>query len=221
MSRLLKTLLICALVAPLLRFGPPPSAQAAPHEILYDVRQGSGFFGGDDRAGQERSVGVGQAVLVDTQMLVESFAFDFLLAFDFVENPAGSGHAVDLTLDVRDDAGNVLTTAVANVAASFTSGWVTWTNLDLNVSAGTLLIFTCYLNGAYDTNEVTSNQVCDSAAGYTDGDRYVKFGTDDADMDDWSGWNVHAWDSNFWLQGSTAVGTVTRSWGSLKADHVR
>ena len=75
----------------------------------------------------------------------------------------------------------------------------------MNVAANTTLIFTTYLVGAYDVNQYFTGHKSDLNAGYLEGVRYVKSGTSDADMELWPGWNVHIWDSNFWLQGTLII----------------
>ena len=194
------------------------AALAGNYEILYDVRNGSGWFGGDDRAlSTPRDVGDGQSVLVDADILLESFSFYFASRFDYRESPTGVGHAVTLTLDVRDDAGTILKTVTVDLADTFNFGWVTWTGIDLDVTAGTTLIFTAYLNGAYE-NHLTSSFGSDTANGYADGSKYNKQGTGDADMALWAGWSADpTWDATFWLQGSTPVPAEATSWGAVKA----
>jgi hypothetical protein len=212
----MKTIAIC--LAALLGLVAAEAAIAGNYEILYDTRNGDAWFGGDDRAtSNPRSAGGGQSVLVDSDILLESFSFYFVWWFDYRDNPDGAGHAVTLTLHVRDSAGTVLKTVTVDVDASFNSGWITWTGIDLDVTAGTTLIFTSCLNGAYDANQYTNFQGADVDGGYADGQRYSKNGTDDASMALWAGWVTSTWDSMFWLQGSTPVPIETTSWGALKA----
>jgi len=173
------------------------------YEIIYDTENASGWFGGDDRAiAGPRDIGVGQSVLVDEDISLDSFAFYITRRFDFTESPTGTGHAVTLALDIRDALGNILKSVEEDLDASFSGGWVTWAGIDMSVTANTTLIFTTYLVGAYDTNMVNSGQAGDSDAGYLDGVRYTKSGTGDADMMLWDGWSEHPWDSLFWLQGT-------------------
>ena len=209
--------LTAMLIAVLLTFG-STVALAGNYEILYDTRLGAGWYGGDDRAvGGPRDVGIGQGVLVDADILLESFSFYFTSWFDYAENPDTLGHAVTLTLNIRDEAGAIQGTAAVDLPDTYNGGWVTWTGLNLDVTAGTTLIFTSYLNGAYTTHQYTTGNASDANAGYPDGTRYVKTGTGDADMEVWAGWSVHSWDAMFWLQGSTQVPVEERSWGAIKA----
>ena len=179
---------------------------AQSYEILFDTHNASGWYGGDNRvANGPRDIGVGQSVLIDTAIIINSFAYDFTSRFDYAENPDGFGHEVTLTLNIRDESGIILQTEQAVVPASYEGGWITWSDMNMNVAANTTLIFTTYLVGAYDLNQYTTGHKSDANAGYLEGIRYVKSGTGDADMELWPGWNVHPWDSNFWLQGTLQI----------------
>jgi len=196
----------------------PAATLAGNYEILYDTRNGDSWYGGDDRAASTpRDVGGGQSVLIDTDIKLESFSFYFVWWFDYWENPDGAGHDVTLTLHVRDDTGGILAEVLVDVPASYNSGWITWTGIVLDVTAGTTLIFTSYLNGAYDTHQYSNFQGADTGGGYPDGARYSKQGTGDADMAEWSGWAPGTWDFVFWLQGSTPVPVEATTWGGVKA----
>ena len=176
---------------------------AQPYEVKIDSINAFGWFGGDNRQTQgPRHVGVGQSVLVDTSITLESFSFYFRGPFDFAENSAGMGHEITLTLNVRDSSGIILQTVQTVVADTFQTGWVTWSGIALDVAARSTLIFTTYLVGAYDANPFTASHGADANAGYPGGVRYSKNGTSDADMEDWTDWVVHPWDSAFWLQGT-------------------
>jgi hypothetical protein len=174
------------------------------YEIKYETGSASGWFGGDNRAAfSPRTVGGGASVLVEEDIVLKSFSFAFDGRFDYSENPDFMGHDVTLPLNVRDAAGVILKTVQLNVPASYNGGWVTWTGIDLNVDAGTTVIFTTYLIGAYDVNEFSNGHSSDLAAGYANGTRYVKQATSDAAMEVWAGWSPHPWDAKFWLQGTT------------------
>jgi len=176
---------------------------AQSYEILFDTYNASGWFGGDNRpTNGPRHVGVAQSVLIDSAIILNSFAFDFTSRFDYVINPDGFGHEVTLTLNIRNDTGVILQTEQVVVPASYEGGWITWSNINMNVAANTTLIFSAYLVGAYDTNQYTTAHKCDSNAGFLEGERYVKQGISDADMELWTDWFAHPWDSNFWLQGT-------------------
>lgn len=174
------------------------------YEIKFEAGGASGWFGGDDRSAfGPRDIGVGCSVLIDDDIVLESFSFAFETRFDYSENPDGTGHDVTLPLNVRNEAGAVLKTVQLNLPASYAGGWATWTGIDLNVDAGTTLVFTTFLVGAYDTNEYTNYHSADAAAGYANGARYTKQGASDAEMEQWAGWNEHPWDAKFWVQGET------------------
>ncbi len=182
------------------------SLNAQSYEILFDTFNASGWFGGDNRViGGPRDIGVGQSVLIDSAITLNSFAFNFTSRFDFPENPDGFGHEVTLTLNIRDESGVIIQTEQVVVPASYQGGWITWSNINMNVAANTTLIFTTYLVGAYDVNQYFTGHKSDANAGYLEGVRYTKSGTSDADMELWPGWNVHSWDSNFWLQGTLII----------------
>jgi hypothetical protein len=188
---------------------------AQPHEIKHETINAFGWFGGDNRPNQQRSVGVGQSVLIDTAMTVARFSFYFRGPFDFAANPEGRGHAVTLTLNVRDAAGVILKTLHAAVPDTFSQGWVTWNDINLAAAANTTLIFTCYLVGAYDSAQYTASHGADANQSYTNGVRYGKDGTSDVDMESWADWVVHpSWDSAFRLEGTLGVSAPTnvRGW---------
>ena len=176
------------------------------YEILFDTHNASFWFGGDNRPGNgPRHVGVRQSVLVDSAIILNSFAFDFTDMFDYAYNPDGFGHEVTLTLNIRDNLGVILQTEQVVVPASYNGGWITWSNINRSVTANTTLIFSAYLVGAYDENQYYTGQKCDANAGYLEGEYYVKEGISDADMELWTGWFLHIWDSNFWLRGTLVV----------------
>ncbi|MDZ7291770.1 MAG: alpha/beta hydrolase fold domain-containing protein [candidate division KSB1 bacterium] len=173
------------------------------YEIKHETVNAFGWFGVDNRPNQRRTVGVGQSVLIDTAMTVRNFAFYFRGPFDYAANPEGRGHAVTLTLNVRDATGAILKTLPVAVADTFSAGWVTWSGINLAVAANTTLIFTCYLVGGFDVNQYTASHGADANQGYPEGLRYGKDGTSDADMESWTDWVVHSsWDSAFRLQGT-------------------
>ena len=103
-------------------------AFAGNYEILHEARNAAGWYGGDDRPGfGPRNVGAGQSVVIDADILLEEFSFHLTRRFDYAEHPTNRGHAVTLTLDVRDDAGRILRTVTKDLTATFNGGWVTWT----------------------------------------------------------------------------------------------
>ncbi len=192
-----------ALAALLLASLGSPALFAQFYEIKHEIINAYGWFGGDNRPMQQRTAGVGQSVLIDTTMTVRSFAFYFRGPFDYAFNPEGRGHAVTLTLNVRDASGIILKTVQAVVPDSFSAGWITWQGINLLAAANTTLIFTCYQVGAYDSAQYTASHGADASQSYTNGVRYGKDGTSDADMESWTDWVVHpSWDSAFRLEGT-------------------
>lgn len=178
------------------------------YEIKFDSLNASGWYGGDNRVGQTRTVGVAQSITIEQDITLESFAFYFTAPFDSAVNGTGTGHEVTLKLNIRDSLGVILQTNEVVVGDTFTGGWVFWENLNLDINTPTKLIFSTYLAGAYDSNMVNSGQGCDLNAGYPGGERYGKDGTSDQQMEEWSDWSNHPWDSNFWLKGKIIVSDV-------------
>jgi len=174
--------------------------------IVFDEYNASGWFGGDDRASHgPRNIGVGQSVYIDSSIVVHQFAFYFTHRFDYPENPEGVGHEVTLALNIRDELGSILKTVHTTVPDSFSGGWISWPNINVAAERNSTLIFTAYLLGAYDINQYMTGNASDANAGYPGGVRYTKSGTSDSDMEYWSGWNIHVWDSNFKLEGTTVI----------------
>ena len=177
------------------------------YEIKFDVLNASGWFGGDNRSNiGPRNIGNGQSVFIESSIILDNFSFYFTRPFDFDQNPEYNGHEVILNLNIRDLDGNIIQNKQVLVPATFNGGWITWSDIKLNVLAKSTLIFTCNLVGAYSTAQYTSGIGADYYAGYEDGFRYDKAGTSDSDMDLWSGWDIHPWDANFWLQGTLEKG---------------
>jgi hypothetical protein len=194
-------------------------ASASSYEIKHDVSIGNAWYGGDDRTSfGPRHVGDGQSVIVDSAIQLESFSLAFDREFDYFANPEGVGHEVTLVLHVRDAQGVILEAVEIVVPDSYAGGWVTWPGIDLPVAAGTTLIFTSYLKGAYDANQYTGRISTDSSNGYPDGGRLTATGTSDADLDLWSTWgSPRSADLKFWLVGTTSVSGQQVSFGSVKS----
>jgi hypothetical protein len=172
------------------------------YEIKHDSLNASGWFGGDDRPGQQRNVAITQSILVEEPVTLETFSFYFTSPFDSV-NGTLSGHEVTLKLHIRDSTGTILQAETIVVPNNFTSGWVTWSNINYNITVAGKYIFSTYLVGGYDSIQVHSGQSCDLNAGYINGERYVKYVTNDTDAEVWGDWSQHPWDSNFWLTGTS------------------
>ena len=72
------------------------------YEILFDVNNASGWYGGDDRPGNQRNVADAQSVIIDQPIILESYSVRFARGFDFAQNPTSTGHEVTLRLRLRD-----------------------------------------------------------------------------------------------------------------------
>lgn len=189
------------------------STQAQIYEIKFDSSGATGWFGGDDRPTQQRNVAVAQSIFVEFPITLKSFSFYFASPFDFVQNPTGTGHSVSLRLHIRDSLGIVLDTVDVAVPDTFMSGWVTWNDIDLNLTSQGKYIFSTYLIGGYDSIRVYSSQRCDLSASYLHGERYAKYVINDSDAVAWGDWSEHTWDSNFWLVGLLNPTDITDNQG--------
>jgi hypothetical protein len=178
------------------------------YEIKFDTLSASGWFGGDNRPGQQRNVAVAQSVFIEEPITLESFAFYFTAPFDYALNGTGTGHDVLLKLHIRDSLGTILQANQVFVGDTFYGGWVTWSNINLDLTDAGKYIFSAYLVGGYDSNMVNSGQGCDQFAGYLGGERYNKYVTNDQEAETWGDWSPHPWDSNFWLTGTLITTSV-------------
>jgi len=195
----------------------PNLVMAQFHEIKHDSLNASGWFGGDNRPNQgPRHVGIAQSVRIDTALTINSFSFYFYGPFDFAANPEGKGHEVTLTLNVRNSVGGILKTLQIVVADTFSTGWITWSGIDLDTEADSTLIFSCYLVGALDAAaQYTAGYGADQTQSYADGVLYGKHGASDLDMESWSDWSMHpSWDGAFRLQGTVRVPTNVENDGA-------
>ncbi|MBL0174363.1 MAG: T9SS type A sorting domain-containing protein [Ignavibacteria bacterium] len=180
-----------------------PCGVSQTHELKQELTGASTWFGGDNRPNSRRTVGVGQLVLMDTSMTVNSFSFRFESPFDFIMNPTGGGHEVTLRMHVRNRAGVIMKTADVTVPASFTSGWVTWDGLGIPVTQGVKLFFTAYLVGGFDVNMYYTGFTASASNPYSEGTLMLKDGQSDADLDAWTDWVPNsAWDAAFRLTGT-------------------
>jgi hypothetical protein len=172
------------------------------YEIKFDSLNASGWFGGDDRSGQQRNVAVAQSILIDEPITLETFSFYFTSPFDSV-NGILSGHEVTLKLHIRDSLGTIMQSETIVVPDTFTGGWVTWSNINYDITTAEEYIFSAYLVGGYDSIQVHSGIGSDLNAGYLNGEMYVKYVTNDLEAETWGDWSQHVWDANFWLTGSS------------------
>lgn len=177
------------------------------YEIKNDSLNASGWFGGDDRPGQQRNVAIAQSVFIDEPINLETFSFYFTSPFDSV-NGLLSGHEVALKLHIRDSLGIILNSESIVVTDTFTNGWVTWSEINFNIPEAGKYIFSTYLIGGFDSNQVHSGLGSDLNAGYVNGEMYVKYVSNDDEAELWDDWSIHSWDTNFWLSGSIIATSV-------------
>mgnify|MGYP001283885954 CR=1 FL=1 len=172
------------------------------YEILFDVNNASGWYGGDDRPGNQRNVADAQSVTIDQPINLESFAVLFSGKFDFAQNPTGTGHEVTLRLRIRDSIGAVLYTQDLVLADTFSGGWAAWESINYNISQPGKYIFSHHLVGGYDSLQVNTGIVSDFNGGYSGGERYSKYVVNDSDAVFWGDWSMSPWDANFHLIGT-------------------
>ncbi len=170
-------------------------------EIKFDSLTASLWFGGDNRPGMQRNVAVAQSVFIDEVINLESFSFYFTSPFDSAMNGTGEGHEVTLLLHIRDSVGTILQTEQIILPETFMGGWVTWSEINLDLTEIGTYIFSSYLADGYDSNRVYSGIGCDFNAGYLDGEMYVKEVITELEAEIWGDWSQHTWDANFWLTG--------------------
>lgn len=186
--------------------------QAQSYEIKFDSLNAFGWFGGDDNPNEQRNVAAAQSVTINLPINLESFAFYFSAPFDSnLINPS-VGYEVRLKLHVRDSTGKVLTENEVIVPDTFSNGWVTWPDINLNLSRPGKYIFSSYLIGGYDSIKVSSSQACDVNGSYTGGELFIKYVSSDSDAAVWVDWSQHPWDAAFWLKGTiitTDINTKT------------
>jgi len=172
------------------------------YEILFDVNNASGWYGGDDRPGNQRNVADAQSVTIDQPITLESFAVRFSGKFDFAQNPTGTGHEVTLRLRIRDSIGTVLHTQDLVLADTFSGGWAAWKSIHYNINQPGKFIFSHHLVGGYDSLQVNNGIVADFNGGYVGGERYAKYVVNDSDAVLWGDWSMSPWDANFHLIGT-------------------
>lgn len=172
------------------------------YEILFDVNNASGWYGGDDRPGNQRNVADAQSVIIDQPIILESYSVRFARGFDFAQNPTSTGHEVTLRLRLRDSSGTILHTQDLVLADTFSGGWAAWESINYNINQPGKYIFSHHLVGGYDSLQVYTGIVCDVNAGYSGGERYSKYVVNDSDAVFWGDWSNHPWDANFWLIGT-------------------
>jgi hypothetical protein len=158
------------------------------------------WFGGDDRPGWTRNLGYAQSIKFGRSAHITNVAFKFNSYFDYAQNPDGHGHSLYLFLRVRTADGAIIGVGQTFVPESFNGGWINF-DLSTDVFAMRDYIFTCHMKDGETLKY--SNGICartDNPWPYSTG--YVaNVTTPPYDMDDWSNWDVHPWDFNFWIRG--------------------
>ena len=173
-----------------------------PFDLKEDTWNSLAWFGGDDRPGMTRNVGVGQSVTLPRTAIFSAAGFHFEQRFDYSQNPDGYGHAVDLRLYARNNTGTSLMGSNRSLNSSFNGGWCMFGLSDqLMVPANTETIFTCHLvdgeiSQLYTSVRGRSDDPWPTSSGY-----YAQVYGTPADMTAWSNWETHPWDFNFALTG--------------------
>ena len=179
-------------------------------EVTYSNNNASHWFGGDDREAvnnqewEKRNVGIGQGLILDRSVRLDSFAFRFSQRFDYDGNPERNGHSVTLVLNVREEDGNIISTYEKFVPSSFDGGWVEF-NIDDKLEKNKKYIFTCYLKNGAElelSTGVLAWADSDSPSAYSKGHGYrVEIKDGEGSLRSWNDWSPHHWDFNFKLEG--------------------
>ncbi len=172
------------------------------YALSFETRNASGWFGGDDQPASQRNVAIAQSVLIPEAITLQTFSF-FLTSPFYSASSGEDPQAGTVVLHVRSDLGTIRRTLTATVPADFPAagGWVTWNGINLDVAAGTTLIFSAFLQGGFAQNQVTSGYGAHTGAGFAGGELRIKSAESDALMEPWTGWTVHQWDAVFRLTG--------------------
>lgn len=170
---------------------------------LEDSYNANRWFGGDDRPGMIRNLGVGQSMIFARDGIVDTVGFRFQGCFDYYENPDGYGHEVRLVLNIRNSTGGLLEILYKDLPETFKGGWVDFEipNDGLWVFAGQDYIFTCYLYKGemlkyYNSVYARADNPWPLSQGYT----CTQTGTP-ADMETWANWTTSSLDFNFHIAG--------------------
>lgn len=166
-------------------------------EFIKDTSNTKGLFGYDQSA--DCNIGIGQSFILPRSAYVSYTGLRFSSRFDYNDSPSGTGHAVNLMLDVRDDSGTVVKSVMKQVLADFTGGWVQF-NLDMDLWAGREYIFTCYvLDG--EINELSNGFYARTDNPWPDSIGYKATDYSPFNIEDWSSWNIDSLDFNFRIAG--------------------
>jgi hypothetical protein len=167
--------------------------------VSYTAGSANKWFGGDDRPGEDRSVGTGQGITPTTAVTMNRFGFRLEGAFAFASTGQPAHQPTTLQLDRRDAGGNVVATYTTTLPPSFSGGWIFWNTPATTLNANTLHIFTAFLVEAF-TLKANSGTSGDASAGYAGGTGYSGEVASGGDLSPFSSWSVHPWDFQFRVQ---------------------
>lgn len=174
----------------------------APLALEFALGEASKWFGGDEQQGSAaRNVGVGQSFKPPARLKMSRFAFYLTGGFqsDVTGTPATG--PVQLKLQLRDAAGEILLEANTTVAPSFTGGWVYW-DMSATLQANVTYIFTANAPGAF-VSGLWTGVSGDAFARDTFGQGYdAEIRSSNESLDDWSSWEGHSWDFWYRLEGT-------------------
>ena len=173
----------------------------------YSDSYASSWFGGDDRtAFGPRNIPYGQSVKFNFDLHIDSFACNFITKFDYFDNPTGTGHEVDIKLQIRDTLGTEINSKIITIPNSFNGGWYEFDISDLNVllNSDSTYIFTLYLIDGFSNNLMSSVRF-DGDAQYSNGERKnftTPTSATNSEIEDWSNWeSMNNSDNHFRISG--------------------
>ena len=174
-----------------------PTSESGVYVIALSECDANHWFGGDDRSeAGARNVGVGQSVVMPNSGRARTAGFRFTMPWQFASNGAPANSAATLKLNVRDEAGAIIDSSVANLDSGFSGEWVRF-DIDTDMMSGKTYIFTCYLENGEELEFNTG--VCGHQEDRLAGFGYSAMIRPGDDIRDWSNWMLHAWDFNFEL----------------------
>ena len=173
---------------PDLTLRPTPEATPDPGVILEYNEGTPGYhsFGWDGSS----NTGCGQSVTFDFDCIIKSVSFYF----------SGPETLVDATyrLVVWDLSGYNYMSAGLNVSRSFKGGAVTWSGLDISISAGETRVFATYVDDVSASNQYRTSIMGINGGSCPYGNGYIS--GIDSEMENWP-WSIHEWDFLFRLEG--------------------
>lgn len=178
--------------------GGPFAVHVNEFEFKQETNNASAWFGGDDNT--VRNLAYGQSFTLPRSAYVEYAGFRLLTRFDYHYSPSGTGHAVTLVMNVRAADGTILKSITKSLPASFDGGWVLF-DVDMDLWGGQTYLFTWYLQDG-QTSELSSSIAGRSDNPWPDSQGYRAIvNASPFNMEDWSKWQTHSWDFNFWIIG--------------------